>query len=200
MADAPHGPLIFGIPDSGGGGGGITGIDVGVDGAVGATNVQAIDFIPDENIFIEVSEPVNGIASVEVSNLIEPSVFGQDYRQAHTENEITTNNAAWTDVAQMANLIAGGIYRLAWSTEVDSNGTFIGIRVLHQPGVGPPVVLAMGEVTAGALHDPHGGIVTELVLDAGAQTFTVQIQSGGPPVTVGARRTRIDIWKVAENP
>jgi len=200
MADAPHGPLIFGIPDSGGGGGGITGIDVGVDGVVGASNVQAIDFVPDENILIEVSEPVNGIASVEISHVVPPPVFGSDYHQAHTENEITTNTAAWTDVAQMANLMAGGIYRLAWSTEVDSNGTFIAVRVLHQPGVGPPAVLAMGEITAGTLHDPHGGIVTELVLDAGAQTFTVQIQSGGPPTTVGARRTRIDIWKVAENP
>jgi len=195
MGDAPHGPLVFGVPDGGGGGGGITGIDVQDTGVDKATNVQILNFVPDGSVLMEISEPVNGVAAIEIA--VPSAVFGQDYKQANTPQEIQTNNAAWTDVAQMANLMVGGIYRLGWSTEVDSNGTFIGVRVLHTPGMGPPVVLAMGEITAGALHDPHGGIVTDLVLDAGAQTFTVQIQSGGPPVTVGARRTRIEIWKVA---
>ncbi len=186
----------------GGGGGGITGINVASDGVVGATNVQALNFVPDGGVLIEVSEPVNGIASIEVAHPIVPPVvpvFGQDYNEAHTPQEITSNNAAWTDVLDLVAFISGGLYRLAWSSEVDSNGTYINLRVIHDPSGGPLVVLAMGEITAGALHDPHGGIVTGLVLDAGAHEFKVQISSGGPPTTVGARRTRLDFWKVGTN-
>lgn len=204
MNKTPCSTILAGKPCGvcdGGGGGGITGVDVAKNGAVGASNVQTIDFVPDGNVLIEVSEPVNGIATVEIAHPTPPPpVFGSDYNEAHTENEITSNNAAWTDVLNLTRILSGGLYRLAWSTEVDSNGTYINVRVVHDPGGGPPIVLALGEITAGALHDPHGGIVTGLVLDSGSHEFKVQIASGGPPTTVGARRTRLDIWRVGFPP
>lgn len=200
MGDAPHGPLVFGVDDDQGGGGPGT-VEVALNGAVIVPAAARINFVPVGGVQIAVTQLPLGVANVRVAHPDGPGVFGSDYQWGDTNEEVTTNNAAWTTVLEFSFKAVGGLYRLAWSTEVDSNGTFIGMRLRQQTGgAGPFTEWMKGEVTAGALHDPHGGIVVGLGLDAEDQLFQFQIQSGGPPTTVGARRTRIDLWKVAENP
>jgi hypothetical protein len=198
MGDAPHGPLVFGTDDDGGGGGGT--IAVALDGTVEVPAATVVNFVPDPPVLMNVSEGPPGVANVRIAH---PGGGGgfTDYQWAENDEETTTNNAAWLNVLSLGFVSNAGLYRLAWSTEVDSNGTYIGVRVRWQVGgVGPFVVLAMGEITAGALHDPHGGIVVGLGLGDADQLFEIDIQSGGPPTSVGARRTRLDLFRIGPNP
>lgn len=198
MSDAPHGPLVFGVEDDGGGGGPGT-IEVAEDGVVKVAAATKVNFIATPPVEIDVVEFPAGVANVRVAAPQLPG-FG-DYQWAEANEEQTTANAAWFNVLELDWTAVGGLYRLAWSTEVDSNGTYIGIRLRHRSGgAGPWTLLAMGEITAGALHDPHGGIVVGLGFDGEQQTFQFDISSGGPPVSVGARRTRMDCWRVGPNP
>jgi hypothetical protein len=199
VTDAPHGPLVFGVEDDGGGGGG-GGVDVSLDGTPIVLAATEINFIPDPPIFMNIVELPAGVANVRVTSTAGGSGFS-GYQWAETDAEQTTNNAAWLNALSLGFVSEPGLYRAAWSTEVDSNGTYIGVRVRWQVGgVGPFTLLAMGEITAGALHDPHGGIIVGLGLGIADQLFEIDIQSGGPPTSVGARRTRLDLFRVGPNP
>jgi hypothetical protein len=189
---------VFGVGDDQGGGGPGT-IAVAENGIIKAAAAGVVNFVPVGGVQIAVTELPPGVANVRVAHPGGPGVFGSDYQAAASEEELTTNTAAWETVLELPFLALGGLYRLAWSTEVDSNGTYIGIRLRQQSGgVGPFTEWMKGEITAGALHDPHGGIVPGLFLDPEEQVFQFQIQSGGPPTSVGARRTRIDLWRVSD--
>jgi hypothetical protein len=200
MGDAPHGPLVFGVDDDSGGGGPST-IAVALDGTVEVPAATIVNFVPTPPVAVSVVEFPAGVANVRIAH---PGGGGggfTDYQWAEHEPEEQTNNAAWLNVLSLGFQANAGLYRLAWSTEVDSNGTYIGVRVRWQPGgAGPFTLLAMGEITAGALHDPHGGIVVGLGLGDADQLFEIDIQSGGPPTTVGARRTRMDLFRIGPTP
>lgn len=173
---------------------------VALDGLVEVPTADVINFIPDPPIFMNVVEGPPGVANVRITSTAGAGGFS-DYQYAENDPEQTTNNAAWMNVLSLPFVSVGGLYRLAWSTEVDSNGTYIGVRVRWQEGgVGPFTTLALGEITAGALHDPHGGIVVGLGLATADQLFEIDIQSGGPPTTVGARRTRLDLFRIGPIP
>jgi hypothetical protein len=179
------------------GGAGPAGVDVSEHGTPKVSAALVLNFIAEAGVTVEVTEAPPGTANIDIAG--DGLVFGQDYRWVQTEEEVTSANANWQNVAFLRFVAIGGLYRLAWSTEADSNGTYIDMRLRWlKDGQGPMQEIAHGEVTAGALHDPHAGIAVGLELGALEQVFEFDIRSGGPPTSVGARRTRIDIWKVGE--